>query len=851
MVSHDSGASLDKTAETSACSSEPDYQEVGSATPDGNDEDQEIEKKAEEKAEPSLTFKEKVQRQRRLLSVSFREDVVVPRRRRSRTAVPDEADGGEPSEAVDHARRAMTVSFQEDEVPVFGDGRRRRRRREPSKTRQSYFGSISSSFISGIMDSLREEEVRLDPGEMDDHATRASDESSHVPWLDDTIITYSTRTRAGSMRKKCGKIVNHPCTQHVILFMITANAILMGIMTFDFVDDNPQVHTYLVYTDYVFLGLFAIEVILQLIYHGRSTFGNPWLCFDAVILACSWVPSLRIFRFARVINRLSILKNLTEAIALVMPQMFSIMLFLLIIIYTYAVLFTELFRHVVFEETQYFENLFASMFTCFEMTTMEWAHIAWELKDQNYSWIPITSFVVICGMIFFNLVLAVICNAVAALGIDLSGRNQRELETLAELRKKVRDAEKRVYRVKELMRQLIRNQNHSLHLLEVMLAQKLNSVETWSKLMGEVEDESMSMSQRRTTRTSFMNKISFDYAFQEETMLNKTRILAGQILESDRFDMFIFIVICSDCTMMGVATFEFVSGSDRISGIFEIVSMIFLLIYTLEAGLGFLHNGVKYLSDWWHVFDFFIVVTSWIFDLLNGFKTFREFRAVRIVRAFRLITVLHPLRDLVVAIGTAIPRVSRIMPLLLLLFYIFAVLFVELFRDVQFDDGFKYFDRLDSALFTCLQMMTMEWAELAREATEKSNQQWARGLIVLFVVLSGMLFFDLIKATVCDSVALINGRSRRLAQISMYRKKLGKLGKTIDGISLKMVHTINFQQHINRMLMYDIQTIKSDERKRQSKGKGHSCVLRKRASRKKKDSVETPKSKERQNSIGG
>lgn len=691
---------------------------------------------------------------------------------------------------------------------------------------QDLSNSVYNAVVGPIVSSLREEQYdrrERTPAsnsvsssdsfddEMDDDSynQRTYDMDGtwyeQVPYLDDTMVDYSTTTPIGGKRKLCGAIVNHPATQSCILCMITVNAIMMGAMTFDAVQNNPQMVWYFNLCDWILLGLFVIEVILQLIWHGKAALADPWLMFDVGILCCSWVPELRIFRFARVINRLEMLHNLTRAIGLVMPRMFSIALFLFIIIYTYSVLFTVLFRDVSWR----FDGLFQSMFTCFEMMTLEWAEICRELEDEDYAWLPITTFVVICGIIFFNLVLAVICDAVAVLGVDWSGRNAEERQRLKDLEMEIVDVSHRIQRLKELFRQLIKNQKNALHLLEVQLAKQLNDVQTLANLTNEAHTRSNRKDLHG--RQDMLSRLTQEHKFREQNLITQIRIVSGLILESDIFEFFIFCVICVDCALMGVATFDAVNETKWI-GYVDTASFIFLIIYTAEATMGFIYLGRGVFSDAWMTFDVFIVVTSWAADLLQGVKAFREFRAVRIVRAFRLIGALHQLRDLVVAIGMAIPRVSKIMPLLMLIFYIFAVLFLELFRDVQYDDGYEYFGRLDKALFTCLQMMTMEWANLARESLQKTGLWWANCLFVLFVWVSGMLFFDLIKATVCDAVAVINGRSRRLAEITKCRRRLRKMSHTVDEISLQVFHAANFQNHINRMMMKDLENLAPKKR---------------------------------------
>ena len=48
-----------------------------------------------------------------------------------------------------------------------------------------------------------------------------------------------------------------------------------------------------------------------------------------------------------------------------------------------------------------------------------------------------------------------------------------------------------------------------------------------------------------------------------------------------------------------------------------------------------------------------------------------------------------------------------------------AVLFTNLFGDIEFEDGGQYFSRLDLSLLTLFVMMTMEWAGVARQCMDQ------------------------------------------------------------------------------------------------------------------------------------
>jgi hypothetical protein len=118
-------------------------------------------------------------------------------------------------------------------------------------------------------------------------------------------------------RYNCGMFVNNGYVQFLIIFLISVNALMMGIGTFDFVTDNPRVQANFELVDFIFLILFTIELGLQFIYHGWRLILDGWLIFDLVIIVTSWsfssvqiIRAFRIFRALRLVTRVKIMKNL-------------------------------------------------------------------------------------------------------------------------------------------------------------------------------------------------------------------------------------------------------------------------------------------------------------------------------------------------------------------------------------------------------------------------------------------------------------------------------------------------------------------------------------------------------------
>jgi hypothetical protein len=196
-----------------------------------------------------------------------------------------------------------------------------------------------------------------------------------------------------------------------------------------------------------------------------------------------------------------------------------------------------------------------------------------------------------------------------------------------------------------------------------------------------------------------------DYVVQNPPIshLNKARKQIGKTVNDERIQGFILALIVINAIMMGIATFPVVKDSPNVSSKFELIDQIFLIIFTIEAAMQLAFHGWTLFKDAFLVFDLTIVALSWA---LEGVKVARAFR---IFRALRLITRIDVMRNLIKALISVLPNLTGIAMLLFLVFYIFAVMFTQLFKDAskQYPRTQQYFVALPETFFTLFQMMTL------------------------------------------------------------------------------------------------------------------------------------------------
>jgi Ion transport protein len=139
-------------------------------------------------------------------------------------------------------------------------------------------------------------------------------------------------------RSSCGKFVDSNAVQWLVVLMIIANAIMMGVATFDFVEKSADISKAFETADLVFLVLFSIELLLQFIAHGViGVLSNGWMCFDTIIIVASWslahlqvARAVRIIRAIRLATRLEALRGILLALVKVSPSVTAIMALLLL-----------------------------------------------------------------------------------------------------------------------------------------------------------------------------------------------------------------------------------------------------------------------------------------------------------------------------------------------------------------------------------------------------------------------------------------------------------------------------------------------------------------------------------------
>ncbi|GMF17965.1 unnamed protein product [Phytophthora fragariaefolia] len=148
---------------------------------------------------------------------------------------------------------------------------------------------------------------------------------------------------------------------------------------------------------------------------------------------------------------------------------------------------------------------------------------------------------------------------------------------------------------------------------------------------------------------------------------------------------------------------------DLYSRIIDYANVFFTVVFALEAAIKIAGLGRYYWKESWNIFDFVVVVGScfgMIYTWARGDavgSTAAMIRGVRVLRLVRLIQTAPSLRQLVNTLLFTLPSLINIGGFLLLVFFIYAAVGVQLFAKVKLGDlvtPFANFQSLSVAMIT-------------------------------------------------------------------------------------------------------------------------------------------------------
>jgi voltage-gated sodium channel len=177
--------------------------------------------------------------------------------------------------------------------------------------------------------------------------------------------------------------------------------------------------------------------------------------------------------------------------------------------------------------------------------------------------------------------------------------------------------------------------------------------------------------------------------------------------------------------------------------VLEVFDRAILAVFVLELLTKMLGRRLAFFRSGWNIFDLLVVGVA----IIPAAGALSVLRALRILRVLRLISVVPQMRAVVESLIFALPGLGSIMGVLLLLFYVSAVLATKLFGAGEP----ALFGTMGASLFTLFQIMTLEgWADIARDM--EAEYPWAWMFFVPYILVTTFTMLNLFIAVIVNAM---------------------------------------------------------------------------------------------------
>ncbi len=270
------------------------------------------------------------------------------------------------------------------------------------------------------------------------------------------------------------------------------------------------------------------------------------------------------------------------------------------------------------------------------------------------------------------------------------------------------------------------------------------------------------------------------------------------IIFDSRIQRFIVVLILLNTISLGLETSE--SVMKFCGGFLYAFDTFALCVYTIEITLKIIALRMRFFRDGWNVFDFLIVAIAYV----PAVGTLSVLRSLRILRAMRIISVIPRLRVIVRSLITSLPSIGWISLLLMVMFYIFAVMSTRLFG-ATFPE---WFGSLGDSYYTLFQILTLEsWSMgIVRPVMEQFPYAWI--FFIPFILLTSFVVLNVFIAIIVGAMGDIRAEDKAqavsatlahqegttqellLAEIALMREQLARL----EALSTQVDTNKNSQQ---------------------------------------------------------
>ena len=213
-------------------------------------------------------------------------------------------------------------------------------------------------------------------------------------------------------------------------------------------------------------------------------------------------------------------------------------------------------------------------------------------------------------------------------------------------------------------------------------------------------------------------------------------------IEKPKIQNGIMTLIVINAVILGLETDASIMAS--YGKILVTIDHAILAVFVLEILLRLFAHRLSFFRDPWSVFDFIVVSIA----LIPASGPFAVLRALRVLRVLRLLTLVPSMRRVVGALLASIPGLGSIALVLLLIYYVFAVMATKLFGG-NFP---HWFGSIGESLYSLFQIMTLEsWSMgIVRPVMEVHPNAWI--FFIVFILIATFTMLNLFIAIIVNAM---------------------------------------------------------------------------------------------------
>jgi len=213
-------------------------------------------------------------------------------------------------------------------------------------------------------------------------------------------------------------------------------------------------------------------------------------------------------------------------------------------------------------------------------------------------------------------------------------------------------------------------------------------------------------------------------------------------IENTLVQRLIITLILINAIILGLETSTDIMN--QIGPLLVAIDTVILAVFVGEIAIRLYIYGTDFWKDPWSLFDFSVVAIA----LMPATRPLAVLRALRVLRVLRLLTMVPSMRRVVGALLAAIPGLGSIALVLLIVYYVFAVIATNLFAT----DFPQWFGTLGRSLYTLFQIMTLEsWSMgISRPVMEEFPYAWA--FFIPFILVATFTMLNLFIAIIVNAM---------------------------------------------------------------------------------------------------